>query len=228
MQMRINRVGEIAKTAWSILKTGSLAAADTIIALSLMRKGARPKPGTRTPWPKDRRPSLLSDQKGLCMYCRCRLHLGASHIDHITPVNQGGTDNLENTQLLCAGCNLRKSDRNDTEFRLRYRGLLPQQRGVMPSRHIRQSEFRALTRTTSDANSYVRFKAGKYLTPAQKINSGVLATVAVVALAIFLPINQAASPEDASALLFASLGTGAAAGLGVRLRARYTGKDQED
>ena len=227
MQNKAEGAAKIAKRAWRALKTGSLAAADAIIALSLMRKGARPKPGTRITWPKGLRERLNREQNGLCMYCRARIS-SSSHIDHIIPVNQGGTNQRENLQLLCAGCNLRKSDRNDAEFRHRYRSLLPQERERMPGRRIKQSEFRAVTRTSSDAASYSRFKAGRYLTSSQKVNSGALATAAVIAFAIFIPINQATSPGDASALLLASLATGAAAGLGVRLRARYTGKDQED
>ena len=236
MNNRAGRVNKIAKTAWNLLKTGSLVAADSIITLSLMRKGARPKPGTRTAWPKGLRERLYREQNGLCMYCQSKLSHGShvdvarpiSHIDHKLPVNQGGTNDRSNLQLLCAPCNLRKSDRNDTEFRYRYRSLLPQQEGRMPSRRIRQSEFRRVARETADPQSYRNFKGGKYLTSAQKVNSGALTTGVVIALAIFLPIYQAATPDDASALLVASMAVGAAAGLGVRLRARYTGKDQED
>ena len=196
-----------------------------------MRKGARPKPGTRIAWPKGLRERLHREQNGLCMYSRDRISLnivGASHIDHIIPVNQGGTNDRENLQLLCSGCNLRKSDRSDAEFRHRYRSLLPQERGRMPSRRIKQSEFRAVTRNTPDADTYLRFKAGKYLTSAQKVNSGSLATGATIALAIFVAFNQALNPEDGSALLLVSLAIGAVAGLGVRARAWYAGKDQED
>ena len=227
----LHRVKKITSASWSILKAASLATADGIITLSLMRKGTRPKPGTRTAWPKGLREQLYREQQGLCIYSRDKLSLsvaGATHIDHIIPVNQGGTNDRENLQLLCAGCNLRKSDRSDAEFRYRYRSLLPQQPGRMPARRIKQSEFRAVTRASSDAGTYANFKAGKYLTSAQKVNSGALATAAAVALAIFIPINQALTPEDASGLLVASLATGGAAGLGVRFRARYTGKDQED
>ena len=230
-EFSLRRVKRFASATWGFLKAASLLTADRIITLSLMRKGTRPKPGTRTAWPKGLREQLYREQQGLCIYSRDKLSLtivGATHIDHVIPVNQGGTNDRVNLQLLCAGCNLRKSDRSDAEFRHRYRSLLPQERGRMPARRIKQSEFRAVTRNSSDANTYMNFKAGKHLTSAQKINSGALATGAGIALAIFIPINQAATPDDASALLVASLATGAAAGLGIRLRARHTGKDQED
>lgn len=232
----LGKASKFAKSVWSITKTVSLATADSIIALSLLRKGARPKPGTRVAWPKGLRERLYREQNGLCMYCRAKLtqssHVDVvrpiSHIDHKVPVNQGGTNDRENLQLLCAGCNLRKLDRSDAEFRHRYRSLLPQRTGSMPARRIKQSEFRAVTRNTPDADTYLRFKAGKYLTSAQKVNTGSIATGAGIALAIFIAFNQALNPEDGSVLLLASLAVGAVAGLGVRVRASYTGKDQED
>ena len=100
----------------------------------------------------------------------------------------------------------------------------------MPDRRIRQGEFRAVTRATRDADSYTRFKGGKYLTAAQKVNSGAIVTGGAMALAVFVPINQAVNLEDASALLLTSLAIaiGIALGAGVRLRAHHTGNDQED
>ncbi|MDP9346364.1 MAG: HNH endonuclease [Actinomycetota bacterium] len=34
----------------------------------------------------------------------------AAHLDHITPISQGGTDAPSNLQALCAECNLSKGD----------------------------------------------------------------------------------------------------------------------
>jgi 5-methylcytosine-specific restriction endonuclease McrA len=38
-------------------------------------------------------------------------------VDHITPRNKGGTDEIGNLQALCFSCNAMKRDRDDTDFR---------------------------------------------------------------------------------------------------------------
>lgn len=52
-------------------------------------------------------------QKGLCAEpsCRCRLR-GKYHIDHIIPIDLGGTGWIANLQLLCPPCNQRKSNKD--------------------------------------------------------------------------------------------------------------------
>ena len=80
---------------------------------------------------------------------------------------------------------------------------------------------------STDAPSYVRFRAGKYLTPAQKVGTGALVTGMSVALAVFVPIYWAFDPNDASILLFVSMILGIAVGVGIRVRAKMTGRDQE-
>ena len=220
----LQRVGGFARICWRGIRFVGLVTADVIIWLSLQRRG-RPRPGERTSWPRGLREALSRRQGGVCMYCRTRLNRVPNHIDHKIPVNQGGTNDPANLQLLCRGCNLRKSDRSDTEFRVRFGRLLPPQG---PSRRrIRQGAFDAETRRTRDTESYSRFKAGKYLTPAYKVSTGALVTGIAVFLVLLILLDNAFGSRFSSAWLIISLIAGVAAGLGIRLRARVTGQDQE-
>lgn len=47
-----------------------------------------------------------------CKECRKSNKESTLHADHILPVSQGGTDELDNLQTLCQACNLAKSNRN--------------------------------------------------------------------------------------------------------------------
>ena len=56
----------------------------------------------------------ISERAGhRCEYCRLHSLLqGANfHVDHIQPTSRGGDDDYENLALMCASCNLSKSDR---------------------------------------------------------------------------------------------------------------------
>lgn len=50
---------------------------------------------------------LHKAQKGKCVNCRNSIK-DAFHIDHVTPIALGGSNGIENIQLLCPDCNLRK------------------------------------------------------------------------------------------------------------------------
>ena len=54
---------------------------------------------------------LFGQQEGLCNGCKGDFPFRNFTIDHIVPQSKGGTDHLENLQLLCGACNSLKGDR---------------------------------------------------------------------------------------------------------------------
>jgi len=58
-----------------------------------------------------RRQVFASSSK--CIICGSRSDL---QIDHIYPKSKGGSDTLGNLQVLCAKCNLKKSNKFSSEF----------------------------------------------------------------------------------------------------------------
>jgi len=50
---------------------------------------------------------MLESQKCKCIYCKTNIS-NNYHADHIVPVSKGGSSFIENIQLLCPTCNLRK------------------------------------------------------------------------------------------------------------------------
>lgn len=59
--------------------------------------------------------ALMRLQKGQCACCRATLSAGY-HIDHIEPLHRGGDNGRHNIQLLCPGCNARKSHKDPVAF----------------------------------------------------------------------------------------------------------------
>ena len=51
---------------------------------------------------------LYRKQEGNCNGCRFPFHTRNLAVDHITPQSRGGTDHIENLQLLCQACNSTK------------------------------------------------------------------------------------------------------------------------
>ncbi len=65
--------------------------------------------------PKNYRQSkhvLFGRQEGLCGGCKVMFPFRNFTVDHIVPQSRGGTDHLENLQLLCGACNSMKGDRD--------------------------------------------------------------------------------------------------------------------
>jgi 5-methylcytosine-specific restriction endonuclease McrA len=75
-------------------------------ARSLMRAEQAGRP-TRVGISSDLRRAVFERDGGRCVQCESTFNL---QYDHILPVARGGATTLENLQLLCADCNLDKSD----------------------------------------------------------------------------------------------------------------------
>lgn len=127
---------------------------------------------------------LLRAQGGRCAYCGRVHHRRYLEIDHKYPVSRGGGDEIDNLQLLCNPCNMRKGIQSDEEFRYRYRYLLPVD-GNIPSPVIPQDSFSRETRRTRAARP-VRSIYRQRFTAARRRRSirYVLLMVAVLAFAL--------------------------------------------
>lgn len=60
--------------------------------------------------------NILMDQGHKCANCkRCVIVIGY-HVDHIQPLSKGGSNWPRNLQILCATCNLKKSNKDPVEW----------------------------------------------------------------------------------------------------------------
>ncbi len=55
--------------------------------------------------------TLFGRQEGLCNGCKGDFPFKLFEVDHIVPQSRGGTDHLDNLQLLCSSCNRIKGNR---------------------------------------------------------------------------------------------------------------------
>ena len=63
------------------------------------------RPASREHLSASKRKRILLRGKGRCMKCGSKKNL---EIDHVVPLARGGSNRLENLQLLCQSCNRRK------------------------------------------------------------------------------------------------------------------------
>lgn len=54
---------------------------------------------------------LSKKQSGCCGICHARLPISSIHVDHIIPLSKGGDNSISNLRLVCASCNLQKSNK---------------------------------------------------------------------------------------------------------------------
>lgn len=64
---------------------------------------------------------LIENQYGVCVYCKESI-VDKYHVDHKTPLSRGGSNELDNIQILCPTCNQRKYNKTHDEF-LKQKGL---------------------------------------------------------------------------------------------------------
>jgi len=80
-------------------------------------KRVNKRKGSTSRWRKLRKEILKRDDFR-CLYCGGP----ATHVDHVTPLDKGGTDEPDNLASACATCNLRKGTKNAREFAERISG----------------------------------------------------------------------------------------------------------
>ncbi len=73
------------------------------------QRGTDAQRGYGSPWRRLRK-LIIKRDKGLCQSCLIKgLAQAGTHVDHITPKSQGGTNAMNNLQLLCKPCHQRKT-----------------------------------------------------------------------------------------------------------------------
>lgn len=68
---------------------------------------------------------LYGKQEGACAGCKTHLPFRNLTVDHILARSKGGTDHVENLQLLCSACNSTKNNGTQEELiaRLKAQGI---------------------------------------------------------------------------------------------------------
>lgn len=90
---------------------------ERLISLYVARAASKRHPGTRAEgsFKATQILDLLSKQRGRCNGCACDIRQSYT-VDHIIPRSRGGSNDIDNIQLLCGPCNSSKGDRTMDEW----------------------------------------------------------------------------------------------------------------
>ena len=211
---------------WMALVT--LWVTDALIQIMLITRSneRRIRPTKRVSWPKGLKQSLMKRQGNTCVYCGHRRIARSMDIDHMVPVVRGGSNDMDNLQVICSPCNQRKGDQTDEEFRARYSSLVPQKRLTPPRRRISQAEFRAETQRTEQSQSVQEFRRRRFISNREKVTTGSVGVGAVIGGLVLYGL--ASWGAEGWLLLLPSLLLGGAVFLGIWWRAYVTGAMVED
>ena len=67
--------------------------------------------------------TLFGKFEGICQGCLISFPFRNLTIDHVIPSSRGGTDHIDNLQLLCGACNSVKGNGSNEEFLVKLRGM---------------------------------------------------------------------------------------------------------
>ena len=208
--------------------TIALRSADLYLDLVFFfRQGERTvAPTRRVVFSPELREQVRQRQGRKCIYCGVTLNRTNFQVDHVFPVEFGGSNEESNLQATCGSCNSRKGVQTDKEFRERYAAVLPPNRQP-PATRIPQARFTAITQRTTQAESTRARRRAVYVPPSTKIVGGSLIGGGIVWLVWFILFSSlfgsfGTIAEQVS--MYSGLCVGVGTVVGLIWRGRVTGR----
>ena len=223
MVRRIRFAARGFRMVWAWIVLVALLVADWLIWLMLntARPGERMiRPTKRVPWPMGMKRELLKRQDYTCAYCGYRLNASKFEIDHMDPVIRGGSNDMDNLQVICRPCNMRKGIQCDVEFRARYARLVPPTRLTPPSQPVHQTKCKAETRRRAPPSDVQQFRKTRFISSREKVVSGSVICGGVTGVIALFGLAQVGA--EGYLLLLPTMVLGGAVGFGLWLRAYVT------